>query len=79
MSAGNHLRGRVRKGQKWRRRTLLQAAHAAARTQTYLAEQYRRLKKRRGSKRAAVAVGHSMLVIYDHMLKTGEPCETSEG
>jgi hypothetical protein len=27
-------------------------------------ERYRRLKKRRGSKRAALAVGHSILVIY---------------
>ncbi len=51
----------------------MQAAHAAARTQTYLGEQYRRLSKRRGSKRAAIAVGHSILVIYYHMMKTGEP------
>ncbi len=33
---------------------------------------YRRLKKRRGSKRAALAVGHSILVIYYQMMKTGE-------
>lgn len=37
-----------------------------------LRERYRRLKKRRGSKRAALAVGHSILVIYYQMLKTGE-------
>ena len=72
-SAGKHLGGRVRKGNKWLRAALVQAAHSAARTQTYLGEQYRRLKKRRGSKRAAVAVGHSILVIYYHMMKTGEP------
>jgi hypothetical protein len=35
-------------------------------------ERYRRLKKRRGSKRAALAVGHSILVIYYQMMKTGE-------
>jgi transposase len=35
-------------------------------------ERYRRLKKRRGSKRAALAVGHDILVIYYHMMKTGE-------
>ena len=52
---------------------MVQAVHAAARTQTYLGEQYRRLSKRRGSKRAAIAVGHSILVIYYHMMKTGEP------
>jgi hypothetical protein len=37
-----------------------------------LREQDRRLKKRRGSKRAALAVGHSILVIYYQMMKTGE-------
>jgi transposase len=31
------------------------------------------LSKRRGSKRAAVAVEHSILVIYYQMMKTGEP------
>ena len=72
-SAGKRLSGRVRKGNKWLRAALVQAAHAAARTQTYLGEQYRRLSKRRGSKRAAIAVGHSILVIYYHMMKTGEP------
>ena len=65
--------GRVRKGNKCLRAALVQAAHSAARTKTYLGEQYRRLKKRRGSKRAAVAVGHSILVIYYHMMQTGEP------
>ena len=36
-------------------------------TQTYLGEQYRRISKRRGKKRAKVTVGHSILVIYYHM------------
>lgn len=35
----------------------------------YLAEQYRRIAKRRGSKRAAIAVAHSMLVIMYHLLR----------
>jgi transposase len=72
-SAGKRKSGRIRQGNKWLRAALVQAAHAAARTQTYLGEQYRRLSKRRGSKRAAIAVGHSILVIYYHMMKTGEP------
>jgi hypothetical protein len=42
------------------------------RSRTYLGEQYRRLKKRRGSKRAALAVAHSILVIYYQMMKTGQ-------
>lgn len=43
---------------------LIQAAHAAGHTQTYLGEQYRRISARRGSKKAAMAVGHSILVIF---------------
>src|SRR5256885_130262 len=40
-----------------------------------LRERYRRLKKRRGSKCAALAVGHSILVIYYQMIETGEECQ----
>jgi len=45
------------------REVLVQAAHGVRRSHTYLGERYCRLKKRRGSKRAALAVGHDMLVI----------------
>lgn len=71
-SAGKRLSGRIRKGNQWLRAALIQAAHAAGRTQTYLGEQYRRIGKRRGKKRAAVAVGHSILVIFYQMMLTGE-------
>jgi len=54
------------------RAALVQAAHGVRRSRTYLGERYRRLKKRRGSKRAALAVGHSILVIYYQMMKTGQ-------
>jgi hypothetical protein len=37
-----------------------------------LGEQYRRISARRGSKKAAMAVGHSILVIFYHMVKSGE-------
>jgi transposase len=48
------------------------AAHAASRTRdNYLAAQFRRLAARRGKKRAAVAVAHSILVIAYHMLRNG--------
>src|SRR5712692_1578859 len=52
-------RGRTRPANAYVKTALVQAAHTTARTQTYLGEQYRRLRKRRGAKRAAVAVGHS--------------------
>ena len=72
-SAGKRLSGRTRPGHRYVKAALVQAAHATARTQTYLGEQYRRIRKRRGSKRAAIAVGHSILVIFYHMMQTGEP------
>jgi transposase len=71
-SGGKRRSGRTRKGNRYVRAALVQAAHAASKTQTYLGEQYRRLAKRRGSKRAAIAVGHSILVIFYHMMKTEE-------
>jgi len=72
-SGGKRLKGTIRKGNRWAKAALVQAAHATRRTNSYLGEQYRRLSKRRGSKRAAVAVGHSILVIMYQMLKTNEP------
>lgn len=70
-SAGKRLSGRARKGNRYLRSTLVQAAHGVRRSHTYLGECYRRLKKRRGSKRAALAIGHTILVIYYQMMKTG--------
>jgi len=73
-SAGKRRSGKTRKGSRWLREALVEAAHAAGRSQgTYLGAQYRRLAARRGAKRAAVAVGHSILVIAYHLLKKGEP------
>jgi transposase len=71
-SGGKRMSGRARKGNRWVKTTLVQAAHAAGKTQTYLGAQYRRLSARRGGKRAAVAVAHSILVIYYQLLTTGE-------
>ncbi|GLV53263.1 hypothetical protein KDH_01180 [Dictyobacter sp. S3.2.2.5] len=71
-SAGERLSGRCKHGNRYVRATLVQAAHGARRSRTYLGKRYRRLKKRRGGKRAALAVGHSILVIYYQMMKTGE-------
>jgi transposase len=69
-SAGKRLSGKTRKGNPWLRCLLVQAAHSAShQKQCYLAEQYRRIAKRRGSKRAAIAVAHSILVIIYHLLQ----------
>jgi transposase len=68
-SAGKRHSSRCRAGDKWLRAALVEAAHAAARTKdTYLAATYARIAGRRGPKRAAVAVAHSILVIAYHLL-----------
>lgn len=72
-SGGKRMSGRTRKGNRHAKTILVQAAHAAGKTKTYLGAQYRRMSKGRGIKRAAVAVGHSILVIYYHMLTTSQP------
>jgi transposase len=73
-SAGKHASGRTRKGSKWLRTALVQAANAAARAKgTYLAAQYARIKGRRGHHKAIVAVAHSILVIAWHLLTRNEP------
>jgi transposase len=73
-SAGKRASGKTRKGNRFLRTILVQAAHAAARTRsTYLSAQYRRLAARRGKKRAILAVAHSMLVMAYYMIQRREP------
>lgn len=73
-SAGKRKTGRTTKGSKWLRKALIESGQAAGRTKdTYLAAQYHQIRGRRGPQRAAVAVGHSILVIAWHLLSTGEP------
>ena len=49
-------------------RVLGEAAVVAGRTDTFLGERYRRIARRRGKKKAIVAVGRSMLIIIWHLL-----------
>jgi transposase len=62
---GNHTTGH---GNPYLARVLGEAAVAAGRTNTFLGERYRRIARRRGAKRAIVAVGRSILVIIWHLL-----------
>ena len=72
-SAGKRKSGKTTKGSKYLRAALVQAAWAASRKkESYLASQFQRLARRRGKKKAAVAVGHSILVIAYHVLKRRE-------
>jgi transposase len=59
-------------GNPYLARVLGEAAVAAGRTNTFLGERYRRIARRRGTKRAIVAVGRSTLVIVWHLLSDPE-------
>ncbi len=73
-SAGKRQSGKTRKGSRWLRTALVEAAQAAGRMKHgYLAAQYRRFATRRGAKKAAVAVAHTILVIVYHLLARAEP------
>ena len=72
-SAGRRRSGKTRNGSKWLDYALEEAAMAAIRVKGhYLEAQYRRLKPRRGHKRALGAVKHTMICAIFHMLSTGE-------
>lgn len=71
-SAGKRGHERTTKGNAALKTALVEAAQSAGRTKgTYLKTKYHRLKARRGAKRAALAVGHKILISAYHMLKTG--------
>jgi transposase len=73
-SGGKRRSGKTRKGSKWLRKALVEAAHGAARSKgTYLAAHYARIRGQRGPAKAAVATGHSILVIGYHVLSTNWP------
>jgi transposase len=72
-SGGKRLSGKTRKGSQWLRTALVEAAHAASHCKdSYLSAQYHRLAFRRGKKRAAVALAHTLLIIVYHMLAREE-------
>jgi transposase len=69
-SGGRKKSGKTRKSNSTLKKTLVQCGRAAANSKnTYLNSLYCRIAARRGGKRAAVAVGHAILVICYHMIK----------
>ncbi len=69
ITGGKRRSGKTRPGDRWLGEMLNQCAWSAARTRnTYLAAQFWRLARRIGKKKAAVAVGHSILVICWYLL-----------
>ena len=80
-SAGKRKTGKTRKGDRWLRTALVEAANSAAgRTKdTYLRAQYLRVKRRQGHKKAIVAVAHSILVAAYYILSEQKPYQELGG
>jgi transposase len=73
-SAGKRTSGKTRKGNRWLRTALIEAALGAIRVkESRLAARYRRIMRHQGHKKAVVAVAHTILVIVYHMLKDRVP------
>jgi transposase len=69
ITGGKRHSGKTNQGNRWLGEILNQCALSASHTRdTYLAAQYWRLARRIGKRKAAVAVGHSILVICWHLL-----------
>ena len=67
-------RARVTKGHRWLRAVLGEVAWAISHTKdNYLAARYRRLARRRGKHKAAMAIAHKVLVIAYHVLRDRHP------
>lgn len=72
ITGGKRRSGKTNKGNRWLGEVLHECAWATAHTRsTYLGAQFWRLAHRIGKKKAAVAVGHSILVIAWHLLSKG--------
>ena len=79
-SAGKKLgRGTTGHGNRYLARVLGEAAVSVGRTDTFLGERYRRIARRRGKKKAIVAVARSILVIIWHLLSHPEARYTDLG
>ena len=73
-SAGKHRPAGTRHGNVHLRTALVEAAVAASPAKgTYLRDKFYRLRARRGTKRAAMAIGHKILIAAYHLLATHAP------
>ena len=71
-SAGKRKTGRTRKGNPYVRRILCEAANAASRTRSALADKFQALLIRRGRKRAIFALAHKVLKIVFVLIDRGD-------
>lgn len=74
-SAGKKKSVKISRAGVYLKPTLVQCAHAAVKStekQPYYQKKYERIYKRRGKKRAIIAIARMMLTAIYHMLSTGE-------
>jgi transposase len=73
-SAGKRMAGTARKGNRWLRTALVEAALSASRSKdSALAARYRRINRHRGHKKAVIAVAHAILIGVYYMLARQVP------
>jgi transposase len=73
-SAGKNRSGKTRKGSKWLRAGLTEAAKASSRSKgSYLSAHDQRLRGRRGHQKATISTAHSILVAAWHILSKHVP------
>ena len=71
-SAGKHKSGKTRKGNRWLRTALIEAAAGASRAkESALQARFRRVLRHRGPQKAVVALAHTLLRIVYHVLADG--------
>lgn len=73
-SAGKRKSAKTRAGPTWLRTVLIECANSVVKSKgTYLSERYRQVARRRGHKKAIVAVAHKILTTAWHLLTNDEP------
>jgi transposase len=72
-------KGSTGHGDAYLARVLGEAAVGASKTDSFLGERYRRIARRRGAKKAIVAIGRSILVIVWHLLSDPQARYTDLG
>lgn len=78
-SAGKKYSSRITHGNKYLKTTLVEAAWAATRSKQnpVMADKHRRIAARRGKKKAAIAIGHKILIAAYHVVRDREPYQPS--
>jgi transposase len=79
-SGGKRKNGKTRKANRWLKTALTQAAWGASRTRkSHFAARHRQLSKRRGKKRASIAIARGLLEVAYHLISHPDVAYTDLG